>query len=113
MLKTLAASVREYKKPALLTPVYVIFEVILDCIIPFLIAELVNRISAGAELNVILGYGGVLAVMALLSLLFGTLAAFHALTRRADSPRTSVTTFSRGYRALALKISTASQPRRW
>lgn len=76
MLKTLAASVREYKKPALLTPVYVIFEVILDCIIPFLIAELVNRISAGAELNVILGYGGVLAVMALLSLLFGTLAAF-------------------------------------
>ena len=76
MLKTLAASVREYKKPALLTPVYVIFEVILDCIIPYLIAELVNRISAGAELNVILGYGGVLAVMALLSLLFGTLAAF-------------------------------------
>ena len=76
MLKTLAASVREYKKPALLTPVYVICEVILDCIIPFLIAELVNRISAGAELNVILGYGGVLAVMALLSLLFGTLAAF-------------------------------------
>lgn len=76
MLKTLAASVREYKKPALLTPVYVIFEVILDCIIPFLIAELVNRISAGADLNVILGYGGVLAVMALLSLLFGTLAAF-------------------------------------
>ena len=76
MLKTLAASVREYKKPALLTPVYVIFEVILDCIIPYLIAELVNRISAGAELNVILGCGGVLAVMALLSLLFGTLAAF-------------------------------------
>ena len=76
MLKTLAASVREYKKPALLTPVYVIFEVILDCIIPYLIAELVNRISAGAELNVILGCGGVLAVMALLSLLFGALAAF-------------------------------------
>ena len=76
MLKTLAASVREYKKPALLTPVYVIFEVILDCIIPYLIAKLVNLINAGADLNVILAYGGVLAVMALLSLLFGTLAAF-------------------------------------
>ena len=77
MLKTLAKSVREYKKPALITPIFVIFEVVLDCIIPFIIADLVNTIQAGdAEMGYILRSGVLLAVMALLSLLFGTLAAF-------------------------------------
>lgn len=77
MLKTLAKSVREYKKPALITPIFVIFEVVLDCIIPFIIADLVNTIQAGnAEMGYILRSGALLAVMALLSLLFGTLAAF-------------------------------------
>ena len=75
MLKTLAKSIREYKKPALLTPVFVIIEVILDCIIPFIIAELVNVIKDGGDLNDILKSGAVLAVMAVLSLIFGTCAA--------------------------------------
>lgn len=75
MLKTLAKSIREYKKPALLTPVFVIIEVILDCIIPFTIAELVNVIKDGGDLNDILKSGAVLAVMAVLSLIFGICAA--------------------------------------
>ena len=75
MLKTLAKSIREYKKPALLTPVFVIIEVILDCIIPFIIAELVNVIKDGGDLNDILKSGAVLAVMAVLSLIFGICAA--------------------------------------
>ncbi len=75
MLKTLAKSIREYKKPALLTPVFVIIEVILDCIIPFIIAELVNVIKDGGNLNDILKSGAVLAVMAVLSLIFGICAA--------------------------------------
>ena len=75
MLKTLAKSIREYKKLALLTPVFVIIEVILDCIIPFIIAELVNVIKDGGDLNDILKSGAVLAVMAVLSLIFGICAA--------------------------------------
>lgn len=75
MLKTLAKSIREYKKPALLTPVFVIIEVILDCIIPFIIAELVNVIKDGGDLNDILKSGAVLAVMAVLSLISGICAA--------------------------------------
>ena len=74
MIKTLARSVREYKKPAVLTPVFVSLEVIMECIIPFLIAELVNEIKAGCELGVILRYGVVLVIMAVLSLLFGAMA---------------------------------------
>ena len=47
MVKTLARSVREYKKPALLTPLLVSVEVVLECIIPFIIADLVNDMQAG------------------------------------------------------------------
>ena len=42
MVKTLARSIREFKKPAILTPLLVTVEVILECIIPFTIANLVN-----------------------------------------------------------------------
>ena len=43
MVKTLARSIREFKKPAILTPLLVTCEVILECIIPFIIANLVNE----------------------------------------------------------------------
>lgn len=74
MIKTLAQSVREYKKPAILTPIFVSLEVIMECIIPFLIATLVNEIKAGCGLDVIFRYGVVLIFMAILSLLFGAMA---------------------------------------
>lgn len=74
MIKELSKSIREYKKPAVLTPVFVSLEVVMECIIPFLIATLVNQIKNGCELSVIINYGIVLVMMAILSLLFGTLA---------------------------------------
>lgn len=43
MIKTLSKSIREFKKPAILTPILVVGEVILECIIPFVIANLVNE----------------------------------------------------------------------
>lgn len=80
MIKTLAKSVREYKLPAILTPIFVSIEVILECIIPFIIAELVEHIEGGCDLNVILKYGVVLVAMALLSLTFGVLAGMTCAT---------------------------------
>ena len=47
MIKTLARSIREYKKTAILTPLLVTVEVILECIIPFVIANLVNEMQTG------------------------------------------------------------------
>lgn len=72
----LAKSVREYKKASIMTPIWVTLEVILECIIPFLIANLVNQIKAGCTLNVIVQYGAALVVMALASLYFGTMSGF-------------------------------------
>jgi ATP-binding cassette subfamily B protein len=80
MIKVLAKSVREYKKPAIATPILVSMEVVLECIIPFITANLINRISAGCELSVIIKYGAMLIVLALLSLLFGGLAGSTCAT---------------------------------
>ncbi|MBD5116561.1 MAG: ABC transporter ATP-binding protein [Ruminococcaceae bacterium] len=74
MIKTLLKSVREYKSTSILTPIFVSIEVIMECLIPFVIAELINEIQADCEFKVIAGYGGVLVVMAIVSLTFGALA---------------------------------------
>ena len=74
MIKTLARSIREYKKNAILTPILVIVEVVLECIIPFVIANLVNEMQAGCGMDTILHYGIQLLVMAVLSLVFGVAA---------------------------------------
>ena len=47
MIKILLNSLREYKKDAIKTPIIVIGEVIMECIIPFFIARLVNLLQAG------------------------------------------------------------------
>lgn len=80
MLKTLAKSIREYKKASIWTPILVSLEVVLEVIIPFIIAELVNQIKAGCELSVIVRYGLILILMAALSLIFGALAGATCAT---------------------------------
>ena len=77
MIKTLLKSVREYKKPSILAPVIVAVEVVLECILPFVMAMLIDNIETGNMNNVLL-YGGILVVMAMLSLLFGILGARQA-----------------------------------
>ena len=74
MYAKLAASIREYKRPSIEAPVYVSLEVVMECLIPFVVASLVNQIRAGCELSSLLKDGGVLVVMAFMSLLFGILA---------------------------------------
>ncbi|HIU61993.1 MAG TPA: ABC transporter ATP-binding protein [Candidatus Coproplasma excrementigallinarum] len=71
MVKEIAHSLREYKKQSVATPVLVMFEVFFECLIPFVIALLVDKIQENCDLNEILAYGGVLVVMAGLSLVFG------------------------------------------
>lgn len=73
MISRLSKSIREYKTASILSPVCIIFEVILECIIPFIIAKLVNEIQAGCGMDTILKYGGILVIMACFSLLFGAL----------------------------------------
>ncbi|MBR4096070.1 MAG: ABC transporter ATP-binding protein [Oscillospiraceae bacterium] len=80
MIKKLASCVREYKRDSILTPILVSLEVVMECIIPFIIAELVNQIKSGCDMKTILNYGLVLVVMAILSLTFGALAGITCAT---------------------------------
>ena len=80
MIKTLAKSIREYKKPSILAPVFVSGEVVMECIIPFIIANLVNEIKDGITMPRLLAYGATLVVMAALSLAFGALAGSACAT---------------------------------
>lgn len=74
MYKKLLQSVREYKRPSLEAPFYVSLEVVMECIIPFIVARLVNSIREGSSFSVLMSYGVVLVVMACLSLTFGIIA---------------------------------------
>lgn len=78
MLKTLASQVKEYKKASIITPIFVTFEVIMELLIPLLMSTLIdNGISTGNMKHVFI-VGGVMVVIAGLSLLFGVLSGKSA-----------------------------------
>ena len=87
MIRLLAKSIREYKRDALLTPLFVTLEVIIECIIPFLTANLVLEIQKGCELSTIVRYGVILMVLAGFSLFFGRIAGTTAASASAGYAR--------------------------
>lgn len=80
MIKELAKSVREYKKLSIITPILISLEVVIECIIPFITANLVNAIKGGCDLNTIIKYGIILIILAFLSLTFGSVAGSTSAT---------------------------------
>ena len=76
MLKKLAACVREYKAPAILTLIFIVGEAVIEVLIPFITADMVNQIKYGAEMKTILFIGLKLVIMACVSLACGGLAAY-------------------------------------
>lgn len=78
MLKTLGKSVREYKKPAFITPILVTVEVILEVIIPLLMANLIDDGIYTGQMNVILKIGLQLVLASILSLIFGCASGITA-----------------------------------
>lgn len=77
VLKTLTRSVREYKLPSILTPIFMTGEVLLECLIPLVIARLINAAN-GNSLAPVLKSGIILIAMAACSLIFGTLSGRFA-----------------------------------
>lgn len=78
MIKRLGKCVREYKKPAILTPIFVSLEVIMEVIIPLLMVELIDKGIEAGNMNEIVKIGMALVVIAILSLIFGVLAGMFA-----------------------------------
>ena len=67
-------SLREFKKPTVLTLLLIIGEVFIEVLIPFYTADLVNQIKDGAEMSSVVRLGVILVLMAVLSLVFGSAA---------------------------------------
>ena len=74
-VKTLLRSVREYKKPSLMTPVFMVLEAICECLIPFMMAKM---LEGDAQMSQILTYGGIMLALAVLSLTCGILGGQFA-----------------------------------
>ena len=87
MVRKILKSVGEYKKATIMTMLLVVFEVAIDCVIPFIIATLINQIEAGCGLDVIVKWGIVLVVLAFFSLLFGAWAGSTCATASAGFAR--------------------------
>ena len=87
-IKPLLGSVREYKKPSLITPFFMALEAFCECLIPFFMAQLITAIkppdgsvvSSSEAMREIFKYGGILIALALLSITSGVLAGRFAAT---------------------------------
>ncbi len=80
MIKILASRIRQYKRPTILAPLYVSLEVILECIIPLIMAALIDDMAEGISAGKIAIYAIVLIGMAMLSLTCGVLSGKAAAT---------------------------------
>ena len=79
-VKTLLKSVRQYKKPSLITPIFMTIEAFCECLIPFFMAKMVNEVQAStsATMSPIFKYGTALLLLAICSLTSGVLAGRFA-----------------------------------
>ncbi len=78
MIKELAKRIREYKISALLAPFFVIIEVLMEVIIPFLMALILDNGIANNDLDYVYKMGSILIIIAFLALIFGVLSGKFA-----------------------------------
>ena len=76
VLKTIGKSVREYKTPSVLAPIFIVVEVVMETVIPMIMSKLIDEFANG--MNPVLKYGAILLAMAVASLISGMLAARYA-----------------------------------
>ncbi|WP_432631005.1 ABC transporter ATP-binding protein [Brotaphodocola sp.] len=74
----LLRQIRQYKKDTLLTPLFAGLEVIMEVLLPFITAKIIDEGLNGEDLSAVYRYGALMVVMAMLSLLFGALAGKYA-----------------------------------
>ena len=78
MNRKLFKSVREYKKQSVLAPIFVILEVLMEVLIPYQMAKIIDNGIQNGDLSYIIKMGVILVLMAMLALLFGAMAGNYA-----------------------------------
>ena len=87
MIKTLFRQIGEYKKVSLLTPVFTALEVLMEILIPFITASIIDKGIEAGDIRQVYFYGGIMLVMAFLNLTFGVLAGRYAAAASAGGRR--------------------------
>lgn len=77
-IRALMASVREYKRPSLLCPVFVVLEVLMEVLVPGVMALIIDKGINGGSVSYILKVGAVLIIMSMMALFFGIMAGTNA-----------------------------------
>lgn len=77
MIKTLAAQIKEFKLPSILTPLCMIGEVIMETIIPLMMASIIDKGVEAGDMHHIIVMGGLMIIVALISLIFGCGGAYY------------------------------------
>lgn len=80
MIRKLVSSIREYKKPSILTPVFVVLEVLVEILIPLVMARIIDVGISGHDLHTLLSLGIGLIVCAILGMFFGVLSGSFSAT---------------------------------
>lgn len=83
MFKKLLENVGKYKRDSLLSPFYVVLEIIMEVLIPFLMAKLIDLGIEKQNMSIIYKIGGILVLSTILSLIFGALAGKYAASASA------------------------------
>lgn len=78
MIKTLLAQVKQYKSASILAPVFTAGEVLMEVLIPFVTASIIDKGIEAGNIHQVYFYGGIMLAMAFLSLMFGVLAGRYA-----------------------------------
>lgn len=78
MIGTLVKQVKQYKKVSILTPIFTALEVVMEVLIPFITASIIDKGIEAGDMNQVYFYGAIMLVMAFFSLLFGILAGRFA-----------------------------------
>ncbi len=80
LIKTLAGYIRQYKKDSILTPTFTALEVLMEVLIPSVTAAIIDKGISAGDMGQVLYYGGIMLVLAFLSLYFGIEGGRHAAT---------------------------------
>ncbi len=78
MLKSLKSCIGEYKKAAILTPIFTALEVLMEVLIPFVTASIIDKGINAKDMSAVLKYGGIMLVIAFMALFCGAMSAKYS-----------------------------------
>ena len=113
MVKRLMKSIREFRGVSIKAPIFVSLEVVMEVVIPLIMADLIDRGINGGNMPYILKTGLILILAALMSLCFGALAGKYAAMASAGFARTCARTCTAMCRSIPFPTSTSFPPAAW